>query len=182
MTDDLNAHGSGAAEPDAGAGGAGAPPPITESNKVPTGLTREYARPEIRVEWYASRCIHSAACVRAAPAVFDPGRRPWIDLAAADADVIARAVERCPTGALQYERRDGGPGEQPPATVQVTPVRNGPYFVRGVIEILDAGGAVAQRMTRAALCRCGQSKHMPLCDNTHRAIGFRSTDPQGSAR
>jgi CDGSH-type Zn-finger protein len=33
-----------------------------------------------------------------------------------------------------------------------------------------------RRETRLALCRCGQSKHMPLCDNTHRAIGFRSTD------
>jgi uncharacterized Fe-S cluster protein YjdI len=163
-------------EPDAGDGGTGAPPPTNAANKVPAGLTREYSRPEIRVEWYASRCIHSAACVRALPAVFDPRRRPWIDLDAANAnaDAIADAVARCPTGALQFQRLDGGPSETAPATPQVTPVPNGPYFVRGAIEMLDQNGNVTQRTMRAALCRCGRSRHMPWCDNTHRAIGFRS--------
>jgi uncharacterized Fe-S cluster protein YjdI/CDGSH-type Zn-finger protein len=164
------------AEPDAGAGGTGAPPPENASNKVPSGLTREYTRAEIRVEWYASRCIHSAACIRALPSVFDPRRRPWIDINAASADAIASAVVRCPTGALQYARLDGGADEIGPATPQVKPVPNGPYFIRGAIEITDAGGTVVQRTMRAALCRCGRSKHMPYCDNTHRAIGFRTAD------
>ena len=105
--------------------------------------------------------------------MFDPGRRPWIDLAGADADAIAAAVTRCPTGALQYERHDGGPNETAPDTVQITPVRNGPYFVRGPFEIVDPDGTVRHE-TRVALCRCGQSKHLPYCDNTHRAIGFRA--------
>ena len=162
-------------EADAGEGGTGAPPPTNESNKLPAGVTREYARPDIRVHWYASRCIHSAACVRALPTVFDPQRRPWIDLTQGTADEIAAAVERCPTGALKYERADGR-AEPSPDIVQITPVRNGPYFVRGPIEIRDAATGEMRRETRLALCRCGQSKHMPLCDNTHRAIGFRSTD------
>jgi uncharacterized Fe-S cluster protein YjdI/CDGSH-type Zn-finger protein len=160
-------------EPDAGEGGAGAPPAENAANRLRTGLTREYARPEIRVQWYASRCIHSAACIRALPAVFDPRRRPWVDVTAADADAIADAVVRCPTGALQYERYDGGPNETPPDTVEVTPVRDGPYLMRGAFEIMNPDGTKRREM-RAALCRCGQSKHMPLCDNTHRAIGFRS--------
>jgi uncharacterized Fe-S cluster protein YjdI len=164
------------AEPDAGAGGTGAPPPTNESNKVPSGLTREYPRDEIRVQWYASRCIHSAACIRALPGVFDPRRRPWIDVQAASPDAIADAVVRCPTGALQFIRNDGGPAEAEPPTTTVTPVPNGPYFVRGAIEILDMDGNTVQRVTRAALCRCGQSKHMPRCDNTHRAIGFRTSE------
>jgi uncharacterized Fe-S cluster protein YjdI len=162
-------------EADAGEGGAGAPPPTTESNKLPTGVTREYARPEIRVHWYASRCIHSAACIRALPSVFDPRRRPWIDITAGTVDEIASAVERCPTGALKYERADGR-AESTPDIVQITPVKNGPYFVRGTLDIHDTGTNATRRETRLALCRCGQSKHMPLCDNTHRAIGFRSTD------
>jgi uncharacterized Fe-S cluster protein YjdI len=160
-------------EADAGRGGTGAPPPVTEPNRVPAGLTREYTRPEIRVQWYASRCIHSGACIRALPGVFDPKRRPWIDIGAADADAIADAVERCPTGALRYERHDGTPNETPTADVQITPVPNGPYFVRGAFDIVDPDGSV-RRETRVALCRCGQSKHLPYCDNTHRAIGFRT--------
>ena len=164
------------AEPDAGSGGAGAPPPENAANRVRPGLTREYAREEIRVEWYASRCIHSGACIRALPAAFDPQRRPWVDVSAAEADAIAHAVMRCPTGALRFERLDGGPQEPEPETTQITPVRNGPYLVRGPIEIMDPATRQVQRETRVALCRCGQSKHMPFCDNTHRAIGFRS-DP-----
>jgi uncharacterized Fe-S cluster protein YjdI len=39
--------------------------------------------------------------------VFDPKRRPWVDLAQGDAAAIAAAVERCPTGALSYTRTDG---------------------------------------------------------------------------
>ena len=162
-------------ERDAGEGGVGAPPPITESNKLPAGVTREYATDEIRVHWYASRCIHSAACVRALPAVFDPQRRPWIEITAGTADEIAQAVERCPTGALKYHRADGTT-ERAPDVVQITPVRNGPYFVRGPIDMIDPATGEPRRETRLALCRCGQSKHMPFCDNTHRAIGFRSTD------
>src|SRR5829696_315434 len=167
---------SSSTEPDAGQGGAGAPPPANASNQLPRGVTREYASPDIRVHWYASRCIHSAACIRALPAVFDPARRPWIDVAAADADAIARAVEACPTGALKYHRLDGGHDETTQPTVEITPIRNGPYFVRGRVELRDPDTGEMRTETRLALCRCGQSKHMPLCDNTHRAIGFRSGD------
>ena len=52
-------------------------------------------------------------------------------------------------------------------------MKNGPYFVRGSFKLIDPDGSV-HRETRMALCLCGQSKHMPFCDNTHRAIGFRS--------
>lgn len=27
---------------------------------------------------------------------------------------------------------------------------------------------------KMALCRCGQSSHKPMCDGTHRTVGFRS--------
>ena len=40
------------AERDASAGGTGAPPEPTQPNRAPD-FTREYATPEITVEWYA---------------------------------------------------------------------------------------------------------------------------------
>ena len=39
-------------------------------------------------------------------AVFDPLRRPWIDLSQADAREIAAIIDRCPSKALQYELKD----------------------------------------------------------------------------
>jgi uncharacterized Fe-S cluster protein YjdI len=65
-------------------------------------LTREYPANEITVSWHASRCIHSGNCVRALPRVFNPRRRPWIETDQAAADDIAAAVQRCPSGALQF--------------------------------------------------------------------------------
>jgi uncharacterized Fe-S cluster protein YjdI/CDGSH-type Zn-finger protein len=161
---------------DASAGGTGAPPPADAPNRVFAKLTREYSTEKIRVQWYARRCIHSAACIRALPQVFNPAQRPWVTPENADADAVANAVLQCPTGALQFVRLDGGPEEAPPETVQIRAVKNGPYFVRGAVEMRDDNGDVIRNDTRFALCRCGQSKHLPFCDNTHRAIGFR-TEP-----
>lgn len=177
-------HEPGQAEPApeqaaASAGGGGAPPEPTAPNRAPSALTRVYAGRGIEVQWYASRCIHSAACIRALPGVFDPKRRPWVDLTHPDAgaDAVADAVLRCPTGALHYVRSDGGPAEPEPAQVQVRAVRDGPLIVRGAVEVLDDDGTLLRRDTRLALCRCGQTRHAPFCDNTHRAIGFRSGEP-----
>jgi uncharacterized Fe-S cluster protein YjdI len=166
--------GKEASEADASAGGTGAPPAPERANQARSELTRAYETEAIRVLWYAGRCIHSAACIRALPSVFDPRRRPWIEVAAADADAVADAVRRCPTGALHYERLDGGAAEVPVSPPEVRALRDGPYVVRGDVTVVDESGTVLRRDTRVALCRCGQSRHMPMCDNTHRAVGFRS--------
>ena len=158
-------------EPDVSAGGAGGPPPTDAANRAPSDLTREYTNRSIRVEWYASRCIHVGECLRAMPNVFDSRRRPWVDLSfpEAEADAVAEAVLRCPTGALQFERLDGGPQENGAPVVRVTPIPKGPLYLRGDVEIFDEAGKRIRRDTRVAICRCGKSRHMPFCDNSHRA-------------
>lgn len=79
--------------------------------------TREYRSERITVEWRAERCVHSANCFRALPVVFNPKRRPWVDVNAADADDIARAVLLCPSGALRFVRHDDeAAGTETPAT------------------------------------------------------------------
>jgi uncharacterized Fe-S cluster protein YjdI len=63
------------------------------------------------VTWSRRRCIHAAECVMRLPTVFEPGRRPWVDVSQASEDAIARVVSRCPTGALHYARVGGGTPE-----------------------------------------------------------------------
>ncbi len=70
---------------------------------------KRYAGDAIAVTFEAQRCIHAAECVRRLPAVFERNRRPWILPDAAAAAEVAAVIERCPTGALHYERRDSGP-------------------------------------------------------------------------
>ena len=158
-------------EADASQGGGGAPPPTDAANGAPSDLTREYAGRGIRVQWYTSRCIHVGECIRAMPRVFDSRRRPWVDLSfpEAAAEAVAEAVLRCPTGALHFERFDGGTQEGPDEAVTAKPIPKGPLYLRGNIEVFDEAGQLIRRDTRVAICRCGKSRHMPFCDNSHRA-------------
>ena len=157
-------------------GGAGAPPEPHTPNCAPD-LTREYGTAEITVQWFAGRCIHSANCVRALPAVFDPQRRPWVDAAAGSADAIAAAVLRCPTGALHFVRHDGGPQETADVPVTMTPIRNGPLYVRGDVEARTADGTALRRDTRMSICRCGLAEKIPFCDNSCRKAHWREPSP-----
>jgi CDGSH-type Zn-finger protein/uncharacterized Fe-S cluster protein YjdI len=72
-----------------------------------------------------------------------------------------------PTGkADMLEVRDG--------PLEVEPQPDGPYQVRGNLEITSGTGRVVARLTQARLCRCGGSENKPFCDGTHARIGFRS--------
>ncbi len=52
---------------------------------------------------------------------------------------------------------------------------NGPFLVRGDVEILTGDGKPIPRSRRTvALCRCGKSTIKPFCDGTHKIIGFRT--------
>ena len=132
-----------------------------------------YQNDKIRVTYDATLCVHFAACVRGLPQVFDPKQRPWVAPDRAGADEIADVVERCPTGALHYERLDGGAAEEADVENSVLVSTNGPVYVRGELEVMGAYNTVQRRDTRLALCRCGQSRRKPYCDGSHVAAGFR---------
>ena len=137
------------------------------SNKV-----RRYSSDEIDVTWDAKRCIHAAECVRGLPIVFDTSQRPWIQPANADADELAGIVLKCPTGALHFERKDGGGSEAIPELNRIAVAADGPLYLSGEIQISDMGGNVLLEDTRVALCRCGASENKPFCDNSHTEAGF----------
>lgn len=137
------------------------------------GNVRHYTDERIDVSYDATRCIHAAECVHGLPAVFDTGRRPWILPSGAGADDIAAVVARCPTGALHATRLDGGLAEDIPAENSIVPMPDGPLYVRGQLQLRSPEGDVTIDDVRMALCRCGQSRNKPFCDNSHRAADFR---------
>ncbi len=53
---------------------------------------------------------------------------------------------------------------------------NGPYIVKGSVEMRDADGNAYTVHETFALCRCGGSTNKPYCDGTHSKIGFEGAE------
>jgi uncharacterized Fe-S cluster protein YjdI len=68
--------------------------------------TIHYNNADITVIWKPELCIHSAICARGLPAVFDPRRRPWVDMSQATTLQIVDQVKKCPSGALSYTEKE----------------------------------------------------------------------------
>jgi CDGSH-type Zn-finger protein/uncharacterized Fe-S cluster protein YjdI len=146
-----------------------------------------YPGDRAKVSWNGKLCIHIGECGRAEGELFVGGRKPWCQPDLASDDEIDDVVRRCPTGALSYEFPDSSRTEQPPAENTIQVAYNGPLFMRGDLQIDGAPDDPGLRF-RAALCRCGQSKNKPLCDNSHLDSGFsdygavgRSSDASAEA-
>lgn len=125
------------------------------------------------VSWHGRLCIHIGECGRAQGDLFIGGRKPWCQPDVARDDEVEDVVLRCPTGALTFDFADGSRTEKADIANTVHVACNGPLFVRGDLEIEGASAATPGLKYRAALCRCGQSKNKPFCDNSHEEAGFR---------
>lgn len=161
--------------------GADAPPPADSKSlgaPVPsTGV--EIARGRaLTVLFEGKRCIHSRHCVLDAPGVFlanTPGE--WIFPDATTAETLVGVAHACPSGAIRYERHDGGEDEAAPP-VNVARIReNGPLAIHAAIDIQGHGS-----MFRATLCRCGASNNKPFCDGSHVAAGFTASGEPASGK
>lgn len=133
-------------------------------------MKREYANDRITVLWDSSKCIHSGICDAQLPQVFNPGKRPWINLAGADVEMIKHAIDNCPSGALSYKiaNEDGA------NKVTIKAIKNGPYKITGRCHLINTEGQVLDGGDTFALCRCGASKNMPFCDGAH----YRKSQPK----
>jgi uncharacterized Fe-S cluster protein YjdI len=129
-----------------------------------TVTTRKRYRDEaVDVGFDGPRCRHAAECLRGLPAVFDVGRRPWIDPDRAGPDELMRVVARCPTGALRTHPKSG-PEEEPAVPTEATAIPGGPLLLRGDLHVQADG--VDEQETRAALCSCGSTRNAPYCDGS----------------
>lgn len=118
----------------------------------------------------SDRCIHSRNCVLGRPDVFVPNAiGDWIHPDNATAETIAAIAQSCPSGAIAYERLDGGNPETAPEVNVVRLRENGPLAFHAELDI------AGDTSCRATLCRCGASDNKPFCDSSHNRIGFQAT-------
>lgn len=157
---------------------------------------RSYKNDEITVYWKSDACIHASYCYRELIEVFDPGRRPWIDLSGSNTERIIEVVNMCPTEALswkwnedarnidverdqtnhiKFKRPDLMSTEEAKDEIRPVSVKimiDGPVVVKGNFTIRYNGKEKNFTNGIISLCRCGGSNQMPFCDGTHRKIGF----------
>jgi CDGSH-type Zn-finger protein/uncharacterized Fe-S cluster protein YjdI len=131
----------------------------------------DVAGKRVRILFEGRRCIHARNCVLGRPDVFVPNvEGEWIHPDAATPEEIAALAQNCPSGAIQYERLDGGAPEPAPRVNLVRIRENGPLAIHAPMEIDGVSVGL-----RATLCRCGASKNKPFCDGSHTAAGFAAS-------
>lgn len=63
-------------------------------------MKKTYSKEGVKVIWEPDKCIHSTICFHGLPEVFNPSKRPWINIEGARAEAIREQVKNCPSGAL----------------------------------------------------------------------------------
>ena len=141
----------------------------------------EYEGEKANVVWDGRLCIHVGECGRSDDELCAGGRRPWCQPDLVPLGRVAEVVARCPTGALT-QKIDGNTVEETPDPENTVHVANhGPLYLRGELQIQGAADDMPGVKVRAALCRCGESKNKPFCDNTHESIDFKDRGAIGAS-
>ncbi|MBN9299670.1 MAG: (4Fe-4S)-binding protein [Filimonas sp.] len=142
-------------------------------------IKKKYTNGEVTIVWQPQTCIHSTICWKKAtglPEVFNPSRKPWIEMEKATTNEMVEQVKKCPSGALSYYMNDEAVDAVTPAIdaesiVEVVP--DGPLLVYGNITIKEPDGTEVKKNKVTAFCRCGGSGNKPFCDGTHTKNGFK---------
>jgi uncharacterized Fe-S cluster protein YjdI len=167
-----------------------------EREKITFSGGRKYRNNDITVYWKPNACVHASYCYRELIEVFDPGRRPWVDLNGASTDRIIEVVNMCPTEALTWKWNDEAKNkeisidqtnhvkfrrpellgttdqaeQENPVSVKI--MVDGPIVIKGDFTFQYSGNKKEMKDGLISLCRCGASNHLPFCDGSHRKIGF----------
>jgi uncharacterized Fe-S cluster protein YjdI len=167
-----------------------------ERDKTQFSGGKRYRNDDITVYWKPSACVHASYCYRELIEVFDPSRRPWVDMNGSSTDKIIEVVNLCPTEALAWkwndEEKNNSVGEdqlnhikfrrpelmtitEPVAEEQPVSVKvmtDGPIVLKGNFTLLYNGIKKEVNDSIISICRCGVSDHQPFCDGKHRKVGF----------
>ena len=87
-------------------------------------------------------------------------------------DEIIAMVQRCPSGTLVHALSRDSAGVEPELAREIVVIPEGPLWVTGGIPIQRRDSQPLEIRNRVTLCRCGASSKKPLCDGTHKEIGF----------
>jgi uncharacterized Fe-S cluster protein YjdI len=167
-----------------------------ERNNTKFSGGKRYKNDDITVYWKPSACVHASYCYRELIEVFDPSRRPWVDMNGSTTDKIIEVVNLCPTEALTWKWNDESKNEavgkdqsnhirfRRPELVETNePVEesvplsvkimiDGPIVLKGNFTLSYNGVNKEVQDGIMSICRCGASDHMPFCDGRHRKVGF----------
>jgi hypothetical protein len=114
------------------------------------------------------------------PTVFDPEKKPWVNVAGADPSEIIEVINKCPSGALQYElidyetNQETKKGEIKMEKTKITVMQNGPLMVEGNLSLSKMSGEHIKEAEKLFLCRCGHSSNKPFCDGAHKKAEFKA--------
>jgi CDGSH-type Zn-finger protein len=129
----------------------------------------------ISVRRVGSLCMHAAFCVGSTkqldewlPDTGDTDRRAH----------VMGMIEHCPSGSYTYAIAPDDEANEPDLPQGISVIEEehrlaSGLWVTGEVPIQRADGLPWEDRNRVMLCRCGQSGNKPLCDGTHRSIGFR---------
>jgi len=120
-------------------------------------------------------CSHAGYCTSGLPAVWRSAIEPWVVSDGADKETIVETIRKCPSGALSYlEEGQLRTDFHDSAQIQVS--RDGPYYVRGGVELKDCDFGAGASREHYVLCRCGASRNKPFCDGNHWYAGFHDDE------
>lgn len=139
---------------------------------------KKYSNKEITITWEPEKCIHSRQCFSSLIKVFDPRKRPWINIDGSDNESIMKTIDHCPSKALGYFKKDETTEISNEITISEDAVKiklldKGPIEFNGECVIVDKDGNESYKTGKFFLCRCGSSNNKPFCDGTHRKVNFQ---------
>ena len=166
---------------------------------------RKYSNEEITVYWKPGACIHASTCYMKLLDVFNPRKRPWVNMQGASTEKIIEVVNQCPTEALTWKWNDEEknrsvteadtnhvkfkrPGEfaapeehrafavDTPEPIKIKVMKDGPILIEGSYLLTNSDGTKNTMKGISSFCRCGSSNTLPFCDGTHKTCGFNAVD------